>query len=211
MHSAAKTSLTNAARHTNGDSSEPRYLLPEDFKGKTMVTPEFARTMTRYSRWQNSSLMKAANGLSDQERWRDRGAFFKSIAETLNHILWDDRIWLARLRGDDMAAAQLGGCHPYKDSPRDWSDYVRERTALDDELVAWADDLTEEDLAKSTSWIRGSTPVETNFGFNLAHMVNHQTHHRGQVHAMLTKAGADPEPTDLQMLNPLDEDRMGAA
>ena len=63
-----------------------------------------------------------------------------------------------------------------------------------------ADGLTEGDLARSVAWIRGDTPVETNFGFNLAHMINHQTHHRGQVHAMLTAAGASPEPTDLQML-----------
>ncbi len=47
--------------------------------------------------------------------------------------------------------------------------------------------------------------METNFGFNVVHMVNHQTHHRGQVHAMLTAAGATPQPTDLQMLPVLGE------
>lgn len=171
-----------------------------------MITPEFARTMARYNRWQNRSLIKASDGLSDAERWQDGGAFFKSIAETLNHILWDDRIWLARQTGDDVTASEIGARHPYTSQPRDWSDYKRQRTTLDDDIVAWADGLTAQDIAQSTPWIRGEEPVETNFGFNFAHMVNHQTHHRGQVHGMLTRLGAHPEPTDLQMLSIIGEE-----
>lgn len=171
-----------------------------------MITPDFARTMARYNRWQNRSLMTAASGLSDEARWQDRGAFFQSIAETLNHVLWDDRVWLARMIGDDEVAARIGEHHPYTGTPRDWSDYLQERSALDDRIVAWADSLTEQDLAGSTVWTRGSDRVETGFGFNWVHLVNHQTHHRGQVHAMLTQAGASPEPTDLQMLYVLGRD-----
>ena len=166
-----------------------------------MITPEYARTMTRYNRWQNGSLIRAADGLTDAQRWQPDGAFFNSIAETLNHILWDDRIWIARLHGDAATAADIAGRHPYTDTPRDWSVYKRGRAALDDDLVVWADGLTEQDLARSVPWVRGTEPVETQFGFNVAHMINHQTHHRGQVHALLPRAGAVPEPTDLQMLN----------
>ncbi|WP_299618101.1 DinB family protein [uncultured Tateyamaria sp.] len=165
-----------------------------------MITPEYARILARYNHWQNRSLIEAAHGLSDAQRWQDEGAFFGSIAETLNHILWDDRIWLARLRGDTETAAQIGATHPYTATPRAWDDYVHARTALDDEIIEWADALTAEDLAQSTPWIKGDTPVQTNFGFNLVHMMNHQTHHRGQVHALLTRFGATPQPTDLQML-----------
>ncbi|MGP1394823.1 MAG: DinB family protein [Inquilinaceae bacterium] len=165
-----------------------------------MITPEFARTMTRYNRWQNRSLVAAADRLTDKDRWRDRGAFFRSIAETLNHILWDDRIWLARLRGDEATASEIGARHPYTDTPRDWPDYMRDRAALDDEIVDWADTVTEADLARAVPWMRGDQAMTTGCGFNLVHMVNHQTHHRGQVHAMLTAAGAVPEATDLQML-----------
>ena len=165
-----------------------------------MITSEFARTMARYNRWQNRSLMTAADTLTDVERWRDRGAFFRSIAETLNHILWDDRIWLARLQGDEATASEIGSRHPYTDAPRDWSDYTRDRVALDDRIVDWADRLTDANFERSVPWMRGDQAVETRFGFNLVHMVNHQTHHRGQVHAMLTAAGALPEPTDLPVL-----------
>lgn len=170
-----------------------------------MITPEFPRTMMRYNRWQNRAQMAATGGLSDAARWLNRGAFFGSIAETLNHVLWDDRVWLARLQDDREAAAEIGARHPYTASPRDWHTYTTERAKLDEDLVAWADTLTEADLFRSITWDRGGTTVETTVAFNLVHMVNHQTHHRGQVHAMLTAAGADPGPTDLQMLFVLGE------
>jgi uncharacterized damage-inducible protein DinB len=60
-----------------------------------MISPGYAQTMARYNRWQNRSLFAAADGLSDEERRRDRGAFFKSIHGTLNHILWADSMWMA--------------------------------------------------------------------------------------------------------------------
>ncbi|MEL6588075.1 MAG: DinB family protein [Pseudomonadota bacterium] len=166
-----------------------------------MITPDFAKTMARYNRWQNLSLITAADLLTDAQRWQDRGAVFRSIAETLNHILWDDRVWLARLHGDDATVAQIAARHPYTDTPKDWSIYRQERASLDATLVTWAEGLDARDLAGSTQWIRGTTAVETNVGFNLVHMVIHQTHHRGQVHAMLTQAGPAPGPTDLQMLD----------
>ncbi len=165
--------------------------------------------MARYNRWQNRSLLSAAADLSDEERWRDRGAFFGSIAQTLNHILWDDRIWLARLRGDRDTETMIAARHPYTEEPRDWSAFVAARAALDDDIVAWAESLTEADLARGVSWTRAEDQVETDFGFNLAHMTNHQTHHRGQVHAMLTAAGARPEPSDLQMLEIIGGERLG--
>ncbi|MEM7752354.1 MAG: DinB family protein [Pseudomonadota bacterium] len=165
-----------------------------------MITPAYARTMMRYNRWQNHACVAAAGDLSDAERWQDRGAFFGSIAETLNHILWDDRVWLARLHADHATAAEIAARHPYTESPRAWEAFTQARTKLDDDLVAWADSLSTTDLACAVTWDRGGTRVETTFAFNFVHMVNHQTHHRGQVHAMLTAAGIDPGPTDLQML-----------
>ena len=171
-----------------------------------MIAPDYARTMARYNCWQNRSLATAAGTLTDAARWQDRGAYFGSIAATLNHILWDDHVWLARLRGDAPRASEIGARHPYTDTPRDWSDYVAQRAALDDEIVHWADAVTQADILRPVAWTRGTEAVETPFGFNVAHMMNHATHHRGQVHAMLTAAGAFPEPTDLQMMRVLDAD-----
>lgn len=165
-----------------------------------MIDTTFARTMARYDRWQNRALIVAADSLTDAERWQDRGAFFRSIAETLNHILWDHRVWLARQRGETEVVNSIGGRHPYTDAPRDWAVYKRDRAALDDDIRMWCDSLSDADVSRSVVWMRGDTQVRTGFGFNLVHMFNHATHHRGQVHAMLTATGIDPGPTDLPML-----------
>ena len=165
-----------------------------------MIEAGFARTMARYDRWQNRSLIAAADTLTDEARWQDRGAFFGSIAETLNHTLWDHRVWLARLNGDDAIAHEIGARHPYTDAPREWADYKRERIALDEEIAAWAKRLTDADVAGTVQWMRGDVAVESKFGFLLVHMFNHATHHRGQVHAMLTAAGATTGSTDMPMM-----------
>lgn len=165
-----------------------------------MIDTTYARTMARYDRWQNRSLIEAADKMTDAERWQDRGAFFRSIAQTLNHILWDHRVWLARQRGEAGAVNEIGVRHPYTDTPRNWSDYKRERAVTDDEIRMWCGGLSEAEVARRVKWMRGETLVETDFGFNLVHMFNHATHHRGQVHAMLTAAGIDPGSTDLPML-----------
>lgn len=62
-----------------------------------MIRSTFVQTMARYNRWQNASLYAAADSLSDEERRRDRGAFFKSIHASLNHLLWADHMWLSRI------------------------------------------------------------------------------------------------------------------
>ncbi|MFQ6550356.1 DinB family protein [Aestuariibius sp. 2305UL40-4] len=165
-----------------------------------MIDINYARTMARYDRWQNQSLVAAADTLTDEDRWKDRGAFFQSIAETLNHILWDHRIWLARQRSDNATVSEIGERHPYTDAPCDWADYKRQRTALDEEIKTWCEGLNDDDVSRQVQWMKGDTPVTTDFGFNLVHMFNHATHHRGQVHAMLTAAGIDPGSTDLPML-----------
>ena len=164
-----------------------------------MITPDHPRIMSRYNRWQNRSLAAAAGTLTDEERWRDRGAFFGAIAATLNHIYWDDRIWFARV-SDAPGGDAIPHAHPYTDAPRDWATYLRDRAALDDEIVAWADGLAPGDLDGVVHWDRGGVPMATPRTFCVVHMFNHQTHHRGQVHAMLTMAGASPEPTDLPVM-----------
>ena len=165
-----------------------------------MIDTKYATMMARYDRWQNQSLILAADQLTDAERWQDRGVFFRSIAETLNHILWDHRVWLHRQRNDLASAQELGARHPYTDAPRDWEVYKQERAQLDHEIRDWCDGLSDRDLEAPVTWMRGDVLVETEFGFNLVHMFNHATHHRGQVHGLLTAAGIDPGSTDLPML-----------
>ena len=161
-----------------------------------MIDAAYVQTMARYNRWQNNSLYAAAEAIGDAERRRDRGAFFGSIHATLNHLLWADMIWMSRW--SDVPAPAVGG----KDSVRlceDWADLVRERSGLDSVILDWAANLAPDALAGDLAWFSGM--LQRAFTkprwLLVTHFFNHQTHHRGQVHALLTAAGAKPEATDL--------------
>lgn len=56
-----------------------------------MIGVEFVRRMARYNRWQNGNIHVAGDGLTDEERHRERGAFFGSIHRTMCHLLWADQ------------------------------------------------------------------------------------------------------------------------
>ena len=161
-----------------------------------MIDAAYVQTMARYNRWQNRSLYAAAEGIGDAERRRDRGAFFGSIHATFNHLLWADMIWMSRW--SDVPAPSFGG----KDSVRlceDWADLVRERRALDRVILDWAANLAPDALTGDLAWFSGMLQrafIKPRW-LLVTHFFNHQTHHRGQVHAMLTAAGARPEATDL--------------
>lgn len=160
---------------------------------------EHLRLMARYNAWQNRSLVAAADTLSDDDRWQERGAFFGSVAGTFNHLLWDDALWLARFAGDVRPELSV----PVSlESPRDWDVFKGLRVKRDAEVASWAAGVSEADLCGVIAWYPGGgdVRVEKPAAVCFAHLFNHQTHHRGQIHAMLTSAGAVPEPTDLPML-----------
>jgi uncharacterized damage-inducible protein DinB len=165
-----------------------------------MISPRFAETLGRYNRWQNRSLYMAADGLSDAERRMDRGAFFRSIHATLNHLLWGDAIWMSRISDAPRPTVGISESGAYCD---DWDVLKRERVAMDERMIAWADGLDEAWLFGDLCWRSAILNAEvTKPRWQVvAHIFNHQTHHRGQVHAMLTAAGATPEATDLIMMD----------
>ena len=77
-----------------------------------MIDTAYVQRMARYNRWQNRNLYGVADTLSDDERRRERGAFFGSIHKTLSHLLWADRIWMSRFTPDvpKPQAAFLSPC-----------------------------------------------------------------------------------------------------
>ena len=72
------------------------------------MTSEHARVMARYNRWMNDKLYAVAEKLGDEERKKDRGAFFGSIHRTLNHLLLADRVWLGRFVGVTLPEGDMG-------------------------------------------------------------------------------------------------------
>ncbi|MBK0023998.1 DinB family protein [Ochrobactrum sp. S46] len=145
-------------------------------------------------------MVTAADGLTSEERWKDRGAFFQSIAATLNHLYWADALILERLNGSECPEETVK--HSLT-SPSDWTDFKTLRLHRDQEIERWSSTLSDADLEGMLVWYPGdgSTRFKKPKALCVMQLFNHQTHHRGQMHAVLTAAGAKPEPTDLQMLN----------
>ena len=138
--------------------------------------------------------------LPDAERRHERGAWFGSIHKTLNHILWGDQSWMGRFT--DLPRPTVGIPDSVALFP-DWQDLKSERAALRPDNSR---------LGRMASMTPGLPPIITYYSgatkrewtrprwVLVTHMFNHQTHHRGQVHSMLTQAGGRPSDTDLPFM-----------
>ena len=161
-----------------------------------MITSDWCRMMAVYNAEMNRRLYDAAASLDDAARRADGGAFWGSIHGTLSHLLWGDTLWMSRFDGWTPPATGM------KDSPRlveDWKALRGHRVVADARIIAWASRLTEGDLAGEMRWHSAVAQREVAMPRWIAvtHFFNHQTHHRGQVHALLTRAGAATGDTDL--------------
>jgi len=169
-----------------------------------MISNAFVQRMARYNRWQNASLYAAAETLCHAEQVRDRGAFFGSILGTLNHIYWADRVWMSRFDGGAAPETGITGSTALHGT---LAALQAPRHDLDEEIEAWARRVDEAWMAGQLTWMSGAAgrKVTLPAWVCVTHFFNHQTHHRGQVHAMLTSAGAVPEATDLFLMPDHDE------
>jgi uncharacterized damage-inducible protein DinB len=163
------------------------------------VTPAFVRTMAAYNAAMNTRMYDAAGRLSDSARREMRGAFWGSIHGTLNHLLWADQIWMSRF--DGWEPPKIG----QKDSASliaDFGELARERARADAKISAWAARVDEAWLSGDQTWYSGSVQREVTLprGTLMMHFFNHQTHHRGQAHAMITAAGEKTGDTDLFLI-----------
>jgi len=161
-----------------------------------MITPEFVRTMAAYNAEMNRRVYDAAARLSDEERRKDRGAFWGSIHRTLNHILWGDTIWMIRF---DNWEKLPGGIKESDGLHQDFFALRDARVVADRRLCDWAERVDAAWLADELTWFSAVMNKEMRkpHGLLVTHIFNHQTHHRGQVHAMLTAAGEKTGDTDL--------------
>lgn len=164
-----------------------------------MIDTAYVTTMARYNLWQNASLYGAADTLTDEARKFDRGAFFRSIHGTFCHLLWADQTWLSRFAGMPKPAA------PNRESStmiEDWQELMAARRAFDATILQWAEGLSPDWLSGNVTWFSGLNGREMTMQAPVLvmHFFNHQTHHRGQAHAMLTAAGAKPDDTDLMLV-----------
>ena len=158
-----------------------------------MATEHF-RQLAAYNRWANARLYAAALDLSEQAYRLHIGIFFGSLHGTLNHLLLTDRLWLKRLTGE--------GDHPNRlDATlcEGRAELTRARIAEDNRLIAVIDKYDDTALANLHSYKTTSgMPQSQVLADILLHLLNHQTHHRGQAHACLSiLTGGEPPSLDL--------------
>ena len=164
-----------------------------------LITPDYCRLMARYNAWQNHGLRRLIEPASAEVLMQDRGAFFGSILGTLNHLVWADRVWLARFQGATLPPGKIADSPHVRPTAAAWG---AERVRTDARLTLWAGTLGADDLSGDLTWLSGAVgrAVSRQMDMLVVHMFNHQTHHRGQVHAMLTAAGLRPQDTDLFLM-----------
>jgi uncharacterized damage-inducible protein DinB len=161
-----------------------------------LVTPPFVRTMAAYNAEMNRRLYAAAGRIPDATRRQDRGAFWGSLHGTLCHLVWGDQMWMSRFDGwpkptviQKQSATLI----------TDFDELQRARFEADEKISAWAGRVTEGWLGDDMLWFSSSAQKELRSprSFAVTHFFNHQTHHRGQAHALITACGEQTGDTDL--------------
>lgn len=157
-----------------------------------------------YNLWANTVLYDAAAALSPEELDRDAGVFFGSLIGTLNHILVGDRIWMKRFTGEGAAPASLDTIlYPALPALR------AARQAEDQLILDWINSLPQAAFAGRFTYITVTDmrTISQRLAPALAHFFNHQTHHRGQAHAILTMLGKQAPSLDLVYFQRTEEGR----
>ncbi|MDB5598200.1 MAG: diguanylate cyclase [Xanthobacteraceae bacterium] len=150
-----------------------------------------------YNAWANARIYEAAASLSDANYRADRGVFFKSVHGTLNHLLLADRIWMRRFTGSGEVPDRLDAI-----LFEDRDELRGARQAEDVRIAQYIDGLSETDLAGRLRYLTIVKPrtIEQDLWPALDHFFNHQTHHRGQVHGLLSAIGGNAAAPSLDLV-----------
>jgi uncharacterized damage-inducible protein DinB len=158
-----------------------------------MNTAELFRKLAGFNAWANGKIYDSCAALPADALREDRGAFFGSIHATLNHLLAVDKGWISRIEGVESGVASLDQI-----LFEDMADLRRAREAEDARLIRLCDSLSQDGIDRVVSYkFMNGTPAKTALDVILITLFNHQTHHRGQVHAMLTQAGRPSLDLDI--------------
>lgn len=161
------------------------------------MTAFHSRLMAQYNEWMNVRMYALCASLPDAALRQDRGAFFKSIYATLNHIAYGDLAFMSRFTGDPSVVPEVGA-----DLFGTFDRLRTERAALDQRILVWSESLSPSWLSESLTYaskIDGKTRTVPRWVL-VTHMFNHQTHHRGQVTTLLSQMGLDMGTTDIPFM-----------
>ncbi|MCV0428685.1 MAG: damage-inducible protein DinB [Roseibium sp.] len=162
--------------------------------------------MAAYNAWMTDKAYEAAEKMSDAERRQDRGAFFKSVHSTLNHILFADRVWMSRFSDKTYDVKGMG-----VDIFDDFSELKSAHLDMCRDIVVATEGFSSEWLSAIMEWTRSTDGVSRRRPrwLLVMHMFNHQTHHRGQLSTLFNQAGIDIGVTDLPFMPDLIEEFAG--
>ncbi|WP_417687762.1 DinB family protein [Roseibium sp.] len=161
------------------------------------IDPALYQRMAQYNLWMTGKVYSAADKMSDSERKEDRGAFFKSVHSTLNHLLFGDRAWLGRFNGRSYEVKPIG-----IDLYDDYEPLKAAHLDIANDIVAFTDEVTADWLAGTLEWVAiadGAVRYRPRW-LCVTHMFNHQTHHRGQLSTLFSQTGIDIGVTDLPFM-----------
>lgn len=152
------------------------------------------QVMARYNRWANERLYAVVATLDDAALRKDAGAYFGSIHATLNHILVGDRVWTSRITGEYHGIESLEQI-----LHEDFNNLGTARAAMDEHIVRLVDRLSvglDGGLDKEVRYrtVKGGEKHASPAHHVLLTLFNHQTHHRGQIHCLLSQAGIEEPP-----------------
>ncbi|NRB04505.1 MAG: DinB family protein [Rhodobacteraceae bacterium] len=166
-----------------------------------MIRAAYVQTMARYNVWENQQLTDAVQGLSQDVLDADRGAFFGSMFATMNHLLWADGMWMSRFDPAHVNPPAVAASD-HKTLTPNLDVWMAERVVMNAAIVDWAGRLTDDALEGDLSWHSGllNMDVTKPLALCVTHMFNHQTHHRGQLHQMLSELGKETPVSDLIFL-----------
>lgn len=155
--------------------------------------PELWSQYALYNRLANETLYEACAALSDEERRRDLGAFFKSVHGTLNHLLLGDRIWMTRFEGAQHASTGLDAI-----LFDEFNALRAARLEMDRRIEAFFSDLPADFLSRTFRYVNNAGVESADpASVTVPHFFNHQTHHRAQVHTLVSQLGRKPPVLDL--------------
>ena len=161
-----------------------------------MDLPHYLRIQARANRLSNRRLHAAMQALSREDFHATRTSYFPSLAQTLNHILAVDVYYIGALRGEHGLVAAYRAFVPADDIAA----LAVRQAASDERLIAFCDGLDANASAAEVAMDRSTHVQRDRVAHVLAHLFNHQTHHRGQAHAMLAGTAVAPPQLDEFMM-----------
>ncbi len=150
--------------------------------------------MAEYNCWMNQNIYQVCESIPDEQRKQDRGAFFKSIHGTLNHLLYGDKVWMGRFTNQPFSGTSLS-----QELYADFAELRAEREQTDQQILDWTKSLDPDWLSQPFEYVSQSDQKQRVMPawILVTHLFNHQTHHRGQVTTLIKQLGYEPGVTDI--------------